>query len=268
MPHFILRRERCKQCGICSLVCPAKILKGEEGAFPSQRPNTDGRCIACGHCTAFCPHRACDIDVLPPDLYRPVERKLLPSPEAVAALCKSRRSIRQYKENPVPRELLASILETAGHAPTAKNQRSLRFACLGRGALSTLGDLMAERLEKPEATALIVEAKGLALAWRRGMDPIFRGAPQAVFVIGPNGHWDGVDAVIAATYLEVAALPHGIGCCWAGYAMSLLRESAAMRAVVGLREGEAVHAVQMIGFIRLRPTGIPAREPLNCTWVE
>ena len=197
-----------------------------------------------------------------------MDRKLLPSVEAVDMLCKARRSTRFYKTDPVPRETIAAVLDPVRYAPSAKNQQVLRFVCLGRDALNKLGDFMADRLEKPEATELIAEAKGLAAAWRKGMDLIFRDAPHAIFVIGPKGHWGGVDAVIAATYLELAALPHGIGCCWAGYASILVQEDQGMETLLGLSEGEAVHAVQMFGFIRLRPTGIPARKTLDCTWME
>ena len=269
MPRFILYQERCKQCGICSQACPAKIIKGGEGETPTPRAGFEDRCIACGHCTAFCPYRACDIDALPADQYRPVDRKLLPSVEAVNMLCKARRSTRFYKTDPVPRETAAAVLDTVRYAPSAKNQQALRFVSLGRESLNRLCDLMADRLEQPETAALIAEAKGLAAAWRRGMDLIFRGAPHAIFVIGPKGdHWSGVDAVIAATYLELAALPHGIGCCWAGYASILVQGDRDMEALLGLREGEAVHAVQMFGFIRLKPTGIPARKVLDCTWID
>lgn len=269
MPKFIVHQERCKQCGICAQVCPAKILKGAEGALPFQRPNTEDRCIACGHCTAFCPHRACDIDVLPAGEYRPVQRDLLPSAEAVAMLCQSRRSTRQYKQDPVSRELLAGVLDTVRYAPTAKNQQELRFLCLGRSSLNTLGDCLTAWLEDPGTTRHIPEAKGLAQAWKAGADPIFRGAPHLVCVIGPRGnHWAAADAAIAASYLELAALPHKLGCCWAGYAMSGIEMHRPARAYLGLGDDEAVHAAQMIGFMRLRPLGIPARKPLQCDWRE
>lgn len=267
MPTFILHQDRCKQCGICAQVCPARIIKGGEGVLPAPRSGFADRCIACGHCTAFCPHRACDIDTLPADAYRAVERKLLPSPESVSMLCRSRRSIRRYKEESAPRETLAAVLDTVRYAPTAKNQQALRLLCIGQETLHALGDLMADWLEAPATTAFIPEAKGLAQAWRVGSDPIFRGAPHLVCFVGPRaGRFLATDAAIAATYLELAALPYGLGCCWAGYAMAGLEHHPPMRKILDIQDAETVFAAQMIGFMGLRPVGIPARKPLDCTW--
>jgi nitroreductase len=40
---------------------------------------------------------------------------------------KGRRSIRQYKENPVPQELISKILEAGTYAPSGKNSQPWRF---------------------------------------------------------------------------------------------------------------------------------------------
>ncbi len=269
MPVFILHQETCKQCGICSRVCPATVLKGREGEHPVMRPGGSERCIACGHCTAFCPHRACDIDVLPADQYRSIDRSLLPSAEAVDMLCKTRRSTRAYKPEPVPRELLAELLDTVRYSPSAKNQQALRFICAGRETLQALGDTMAEWLDTPAGLQRIAEGKGLVMAWRQGLDPLFRGAPHAIFVLGPkNDHWSAIDAAVAATYLELAAHPRKLGCCWAGYVVGALAQHAPMREILGIGPDEAVHAAQMLGFMALRPMGIPARKPLACNWMS
>lgn len=50
--------------------------------------------------------------------------------EALYALMRKRRSIRKYKPDPVPREVLERILEAATWAPSGKNLQNWRFFVL------------------------------------------------------------------------------------------------------------------------------------------
>lgn len=50
--------------------------------------------------------------------------------EALYALMRKRRSIRKYKPEPVPRAMLARILEAASWAPSGKNLQNWRFFVL------------------------------------------------------------------------------------------------------------------------------------------
>lgn len=52
----------------------------------------------------------------------------------LAALMRSRRAIRRYTDQPVPRALLATLLETAMWAPSAHNRQPWRFAVLTAAA--------------------------------------------------------------------------------------------------------------------------------------
>lgn len=59
-----------------------------------------------------------------------LRRDQLPSAEQVEELVFSRRSVRNFKNKPVPRELLHRILDGARFAPTAKNTQELRWIVL------------------------------------------------------------------------------------------------------------------------------------------
>ncbi len=50
-----------------------------------------------------------------------------PSPESLMALLKGRRSIRQYKPDPVPDDLLDQVLEAGRWAPSASNRQPWSF---------------------------------------------------------------------------------------------------------------------------------------------
>lgn len=239
------------------------------------RPGGEDSCIACGHCMAFCPHGAARIDALPAEAMRPIARKALPDAESTELLLASRRSIRRFKKEPVPRELLAGVLASDRFAPSAKNARAVRWLMVYEpGAMRALGDMTAAWLEAMVAEAFaaatpppIGEAKALAKAWRMGIDPLFRGAPHLVLAVTRTGDsWAAIDAAIALTYLELAGLPHNIGACWAGYVSTAIRLHKPLRDLLGLADDETVSGGQMLGFIALRPTATAPRRPLPVEW--
>ena len=51
----------------------------------------------------------------------------LPSPDAVLSLLKSRRSIRRYRPDPVPDEMVVQLLEAGRWAPSASNRQLWDF---------------------------------------------------------------------------------------------------------------------------------------------
>ena len=273
MPVFSVISDLCRQDGICASVCPAHVIKGPKGHTPFMRPGMEGSCIACGHCMAFCPHGAARVDVLPLDDMRRIDRKLLPGPEAVEELCRARRSTRLFKKEPVPKELLERVLGVARHAPSAKNGRPVRFIVAYEAAmLRAIGDSAAEWLElyraDPANKPNLPDAKGLVRAWRMGLDPLFRGAPHVVLAVtSKDAKWGEADSAIPLTYIELAALSHGLGACWAGYISIAARFHRPLQDLLGVGSDERVQGGQMLGFPALRPTASAPRAPLATHWL-
>ncbi|MDR1916650.1 MAG: 4Fe-4S binding protein [Synergistaceae bacterium] len=57
----------CKGCGLCTLVCPKKIMKIDKNRFNDKGYNpsavTDiSQCIACAMCAAMCPDSAIKVE--------------------------------------------------------------------------------------------------------------------------------------------------------------------------------------------------------------
>lgn len=273
MPYFTVIEDLCRKDGICASVCPAHAIKGPKGALPFMRPGGESSCIACGQCMAFCPHGAARIDVLPAEDLLPIDRSLLPKVEAVNMLIRTRRSIRHFKKEAVPRELLERVLAETRHAPSAKNRRPVRWLVVhSPKAMQRVGDLVAAWLEDcinaPGSRPFIPESKGLLRAWRAGLDPLFRGAPHLALAVTPKDwKWAASDAAIALTYLELAALPHSIGACWAGYVSTAAQAYAPLAHYLGVGEHEDVQGGQMLGFIALRPTASAPRKALPLNWL-
>lgn len=237
------------------------------------RPDKEDACIACGHCMAFCPSGAARVDVLPVDDMLPIDRKLLPSAEQAEMLIKTRRSTRRFKPEPVPRELLQRVLAATRHAPSAKNGRPVRYIVAHeRDTLKRIGDCAVEWLAASltsKSGPAMPEAGALARAWRSGLDPLFRGAPHLVLAVAEKTRpWAEGDSAIALTYLEMAALVHGIGACWAGYVTHAARQYEPLQRLLGVQEHEAVQGGQMLGFISLRPTASAPRTPFPEHWLD
>jgi len=64
-----------------------------------------------------------------------VEDAGLPSPESVLALLKGRRSIRRYRPDPVPDELVEQLLEAGRWAPSASNRQPWAFIVIRDAAI-------------------------------------------------------------------------------------------------------------------------------------
>lgn len=63
--------------------------------------------------------------------FEPVpEDQMLPRAEAFLARMRKRRTVRDYSDRPVPRELIETAVRTAGTAPSGANQQPWTFVCI------------------------------------------------------------------------------------------------------------------------------------------
>lgn len=126
---ILVRDESCIKCGKCAKVCPAGVLIQRQKGEMIHVENID-TCIACGHCVDVCPTASVVHSDFPPEKLHPIDYSLLPSPEQVMALIKTRRSNRAITSRPIPQEALARIVEAARFAPTASNKRNVSFTVI------------------------------------------------------------------------------------------------------------------------------------------
>ena len=113
--------DACKQCGQCAQICPAEVLTMQDGHVCIRDDSPFG-CIACGHCMMVCPEGNITVTgrgISPDDLLPLPAREEMASADALAALMRSRRSVRRFKDREVDAELLERIVEMASSAPMA-----------------------------------------------------------------------------------------------------------------------------------------------------
>ena len=125
---------------------------------------------------------------------------------------KGRRSIREYKDTPVPRELIEEIIEAGTWAPSAKNGQQWRFTVYSGAAKKGLTDAFRGALDE------FIERHGFkesgSATWSCG---IMEQAPVVIMVwnAGERG-WSSEDhSVAAATQnMLLRAYDLGLGSLW------------------------------------------------------
>lgn len=155
------------------------------------------------------------------------------SPQALLTLLKSRRSIRRYRPDPVPDEMIEQLLEAGRWAPSASNRQPWAFIIVRDEAI---------RREVAQHAAYyfirwahVEEAPLLIVLCGDGRSPIYR-------------QFLHEDVGLAGSQIMLQAKALGLGTCWLG---GLDRQ--AIAAVLKLPE-----YVEVIGLLTV---GFPAEEP-------
>jgi nitroreductase len=151
-------------------------------------------------------------------------------------LVKLRRSVRRYRQDPVPKEMLEKCIEAARYAPTACDTQSWRFI-VTRG---TLKERIAREClgEQPVPNRWAVEAPVIVvLASARDMITHRIGS-------GIKGtRYDLIDAGIAGEHFVLQAAELGLGTCWLGWF-----RKRKIRKLLGLPAGWEVTALITLGY--------------------
>lgn len=112
-----INRETCSACGLCAEICPNRIMKKEADIGIVFRPKRLPFCITCGQCMAICPTQSIIVDGLSysRDFFELSAKPALEMP--FLEMIKTRRAIRVFKDQPVPKELLEKVVQAITFAP-------------------------------------------------------------------------------------------------------------------------------------------------------
>jgi nitroreductase len=166
----------------------------------------------------------------------------LPSPEDTLALLKGRRSIRRYKPDPVPDELLAQVLEAGRWAPSASNRQPWTFVVVRDEAV---------RRELAQHAAYYF------IRWAHASE-----APVLIALCGNAGsriyrQFLHEDIGLAGSQIMLQARALGLGTCWLGGV-----DRAAMAQILKLPDKLEVIGLLTLGFPAEDPPPTP-RKPLS-----
>jgi nitroreductase len=193
-------------------------------------------------------------------------------PEAAKGFMRARRSIRTYKDAPVIREKIESLIKTARYAPTGMNSQKVGWLVVGSRAevarLSGIAvDWMRNVIDMGHPGADAYGFKGIIAAWEAGRDVICRGAPALVLAHASKEYpAAAVDCTIALSYLDLAAQSHGLGTCWAGFFMIALSHWPALRKELNIPAGSEIFGAMMLGEPMHAYHRLPERNEPEITW--
>jgi len=282
VPSISINHEACKRDGLCARLCPMRLFKADDGAVPEVRRPEE--CILCGHCVAGCPSGA----ILHQGLEVARLRRCAPSGSLASdqayALLSERRSVRNYKKEPPPREFLEKIVEVAGYAPGSPHHRLgwvrsftvvlgeermrqvreiavdyLRRICK---LLDSLHVRWAARFDESARAAreALPDLRMRLTEWERGRDQVAIFAHAPVFSPLPQ-----IDCDAALTSVLLYAHAHGLGTCWNGILQDAARGNYlkgynALHEFLGIPDGHLCFASATLGYPSLKLLSVPPRE--------
>lgn len=115
---------------------------------------------------------------------------------------KTRRSVRNYKPDSIPEEVLKKVLEAARIAPSGSNRQPWQFIIIKDPEIKNKMVKLCEGQRFVSQAPVLIVACGKNIHYNRG-------------------HWMGdysviVDVAIAVDHLTLAARAEGLGTCWIG----------------------------------------------------
>jgi nitroreductase/NAD-dependent dihydropyrimidine dehydrogenase PreA subunit len=272
MSLFEINRETCNQDGICAAACPVALIDFQKGGYPTPIPEAEQMCIRCGHCVAVCPTGSLSHRQIPVEQCPSVRQEFQLTSEQCEHFLRSRRSIRVYKDKPVPRDEISRLIEIARYAPSGHNSQCAEWLVLDnmeelRRLSAVVMDWVRWMIDNMRETALAWHMDKLLKRWEAGNDVILRGAPVVVVAHAEEGNRMAPSTcTIALTYLELAAPAMGLGCCWAGYFNAAATTFPPMKEALSLPKGHQCFGAMMVGYPGFKYHRLPTRKPPSISW--
>lgn len=272
-----INSETCIKCGRCVRVCPVNIFYQENPRGEVQLRNISS-CIRCGHCVGVCPTSSVIHSEFPPEKVHRIDRELLPTPEQVMLLCKTRRSNRALKSQPVPDTMLNQIMEAAHVAPTGSNVQQVSFTLvtdpekvrkvveLSMNVFSGILNVLKSQPESPGISQMIGYITHLTEAYSQGNDPILRGAETLLLFHTPKELSFGyADANLAYQNGSLMAEALGVSQFFTGFLCTAIKEDKTDSIKNYLGIDGVVHAGMALGMPEFKFVNYVDRDEMKVT---
>ncbi len=276
-----VKEETCIGCGACGTTCPRHLLEvvdqngSKKSAVCLDRVDL---CMRCGHCAAVCPTSSVSVDGMGPDAFGRIEPLQFDS-EQMLSLLRRRRSVRRYKDAPVPRGVLDRIIDAVHCAPTGTGSISTGVIVIDhRERIAALMEhvyAIYEKLDQALGSKIgrfVVKRKigdrklrtlqdfvmpGMRwyLRWYRGgtSDEISRDCPALMLFHGPV--YEPMvenNCTIAAFHAVLMAEALGVGTCFNHLIPPACNRSPKIRELLQLPDGREVYDSLTLGYPRFR----------------
>ncbi|MDD3847517.1 MAG: nitroreductase family protein [Syntrophorhabdaceae bacterium] len=281
-------RDICKKEGLCVRVCPKVFTQVEPGNAPEvARPEF---CNDCGHCLLICPAGAIGHRNLNGRAVSEIDKDLLPSFRQVEEMVRARRSVRNFLEKPVGRELIGKVIDAARFAPSAKNTQSTQFVAvddgeilrriasmtaqwLGRSARKLRNPfiravyLMRGLMTKEEYSRWIGQFELTARNMEKGIDTILYRAPALIlFHADRRVRFAEANANLVLQNATFAACALNLGTFYTGYVVSACAHDKSIPEMLRIPKGQRVYAGMTLGHVKIGFSRWIDRDPAKIKW--
>lgn len=178
--------------------------------------------------------------------------------EAVYEVIMTRRSIRDYKEEPVCREQMAKILEAGIYAPSAMNMQPWAVRVV-------------DNKEFIDGVTAIAVASNPKIAEQPGFRNLFRNAPTVAFIACPEESYSGeYDCGLLSQNMMLSAWSMGIGSCCLGSVIPVMNmeEAKPYMERLQLPEGYKLLVGIAFGYPAQDAPAAPERDASKAFYVE
>jgi nitroreductase len=163
-----------------------------------------------------------------------------------------RRSVRKYKSDPVPEEIIFELLEAARRAPSWANTQIWRFIIIkDDNTKKLLSDTLASN--NPARNALTEAPLTICLAAKKGVSGFYKGQSST----NKGDYWFMFDAGIAMEHIVLAAWNFGLGTCHVG-----LFDAGQVEDILKIPDDYAIVEMTPLGYFDIVPAATP-RKALN-----
>jgi len=295
--------DDCTSCGLCVDNCPLKCWEMEEGGTPELKDEYE--CFSCYNCMVACPTDAISIV----EAYHvtggfwatephPLPAKMPLRPRgvdgnldewnAIERAVLERRSVRNFKDKPVPDHLIRRVLEAGRFAPSAGNCQPWQFIVITDKALIAKMDeavwatvngmfgmyrndeLIPNMAPMVENTPGVFDPRvalgGMGAIARKHL-PASLNAPCVILLAADSRAISGaqLNIGICGQNMNLVANSLGIKACWNGF---LVTGISAIADEIDLKPNWSVITTLVLGWPAFKQEGMVPREYRPVMWLR
>ncbi len=255
MKSVTINENLCIGCGKCVKDCVSEKIKLIDGKAQFMYEN----CITCGHCYAICPSGAVTLT----KYGNTPEEKVVSMTEFDSDLLlqamKSRRTIRQFKDEKVSDEDIRKILEAARYCPTGTNAQDFSFTVIKNTDFFEKEAVNFFRTLQKVGGALSKYIKNTTI----DDNFFFKKAPLVIVVNGKGK----TSPCLASSYMELMAESLGLGVLYSGFFIATTKFSRKIAKALKTPEGHTPATCLVIGYPDVEYKRIPPRNEAEVNYI-
>ncbi|MBW2061632.1 MAG: nitroreductase family protein [Deltaproteobacteria bacterium] len=300
--------EECTSCGLCIENCPFRAWEMDENDIPRLKDVYE--CFSCYNCMVACPVEAISIVEsyhVDSGFYasepNPIPAKMPFDPRdaegntdewnTIERAIFERRSVRNFKEDPVPETIIRRVLEAGRFAPTSGNCQPWKFVVVTNKAMITemneamyavlagMYNMYTDDEQTKNVLVPMYEADPNPGLWdpriilggigsvSRKNAPVFLNAPVVILIACDDRAIGGpqIQAGICGQNMNLVANSLGIKACWVGFSQTL-EMVPPVKEKLGLKPPWRINNALVLGYPKFKQEGVVPREYRPVIWLR